>query len=120
MSYILFLDDERDPDQTYPWFADDPREVVVARGMRDFHNALKDRGCPSFIGFDFYLGFGGNADNAVYDLMHMYGKSDGVPIDFTYNVHSSSSDGVELITQLMDDFFKIREKYLLSKEDTTG
>lgn len=56
MSYHLFLDDERTPEQVR--WVDLPKNVewVIVRNFVDFCNTVQNRGIPEFISYDHDLG----------------------------------------------------------------
>nr|WP_250808128.1 cyclic-phosphate processing receiver domain-containing protein [Neorhizobium tomejilense] len=53
--YMLFLDDERTPPKEKDVFG---WEVVHAKNIREFIAAIRTRGAPAMIAFDWYLGAG--------------------------------------------------------------
>jgi hypothetical protein len=53
--YVLFLDDERKPPEPKDVFGWD---VVHARNIREFIEAIETRGAPAMVCFDWYLGPG--------------------------------------------------------------
>jgi hypothetical protein len=50
MSYILFLDDIRQPSKVYPETFD--AQWVIARNYKEFVNAIETRGLPELVSFD--------------------------------------------------------------------
>lgn len=50
--WVLYLDDERTPPKVYG------KEVVHAKNVREFADAIRARGEPFMIFFDWYLGSG--------------------------------------------------------------
>lgn len=56
-NYMLFLDDERFPSESFYSFAKDHGySVVIARTFEEFKAALKIRGMPNYVTFDHDLG----------------------------------------------------------------
>lgn len=55
MSYYLFLDDQKDPNNI-PWVnLPDNVKWLIARDYKDFVKAITENGLPSFISFDHNL-----------------------------------------------------------------
>lgn len=52
-SYILFLDDVRNPNS----FLNDIRTWIVVRNYAEFVNTISERGLPKFVSFDHDLAF---------------------------------------------------------------
>lgn len=53
--WILFLDDERTPPKSSAVFG---KTVVLAKNIREFQAAIRERGEPFMVCFDWYLGSG--------------------------------------------------------------
>jgi len=51
MSYNLFLDDERNPEDI-----DNTKEYIIARSSKDAIGIIMKKGIPNFIAFNYYLG----------------------------------------------------------------
>jgi len=54
-NYVLFLDDERQPPKPSQWCG---LEIIHARTPTEFVTAIKERGAPFAVLFDWYLGSG--------------------------------------------------------------
>lgn len=52
MSYNLFLDDERSPNQVVFKAQPTSREWVIVKSFQQFVDAIKSRGIPEFVSFD--------------------------------------------------------------------
>jgi len=112
MTYILFLDDKREPFQK---LMDDPREVVVCRNMYQVGRTWDERGLPSHMAFDWYLGpnqaLTGEDAARILIQMAKTDKKDNPEntsfIDeFTFSIHTNSEEAAEKIRKLLVEGLK--------------
>jgi len=103
MSYVLFLDDVRDP----------PSHMAgcyVARSFEQFNAALLKYGCPEFISFDHDLGpvdvNPSGMDCAKLLAEQVLNGNLTLPPNFSFTVHSMNPVGAENIQRFMDNFLK--------------
>lgn len=108
--WVLFLDDERRPPGPRDVFG---KEVVHAKNIREFQAAIRERGEPFMIFFDWYLG-GGEPDGldvarwlVEYDREH-----DILTEDLMYESQSSDRRKAREIERTIALY--IEEKYPLS------
>ena len=107
MSYILFLDDIRDP-------PDRLAGAMIVRSFEQFSTALFRYGCPYCISFDHDLGpvdvnpSGLDCAKLLIELV-LNGDLE-LPENFTYDVHSMNPVGAENIRMLMNNFLKHMER----------
>lgn len=99
--WVLFLDDEREPPKSANVFG---KEVVHAKNIREFIAAIKARGEPFMVMFDWYLG-AGEPDGlevarwlVAYDLKH-----DILKEGFMYDSQSSDREKARDIVRLLAD-----------------
>lgn len=106
MSYYLFLDDERNPENVF-WTDLPNADWVIVRDMHEFVSCITERGMPTHISFDNDLGFddeeGKDCVKWVVEGI-MDGKLKG---PFAYTVHSKNNVAAEWIEQYLENFFKV-------------
>jgi hypothetical protein len=111
MSYVLFLDDVRDPAWVYPQEAVD--DWMVCRSYAEAVAVIEDLGMPDRISFDHDLGPAD--DRTGYDLAHYLVSLDldsggrSWPDQFEYQVHSANPVGAENIRGLLDSYIAHRQ-----------
>lgn len=93
MSWKLFLDDERNPEE--PGF-------TVARTIREARILIKENGMPEHIAFDFYLEYH-TTDEFAHILEIYIMRGTPLPDNFTYSTHSSCEEGNAKIKKIMDE-----------------
>ncbi len=107
MSYVLFLDDVRDPNWVYP--DSDVADWVVCRSFDEAVAVCEDLGCPSEVSFDHDLGDG---TPTGYDFAHWLISRDMdavfFPKTFKWHVHSANPVGAENIRGLLECYFQNR------------
>ena len=113
MSYILFLDDERNPENVIyknP-VLEDLDNVVVCRNLYEARTYIKEHGLPYHVSFDYIL----NPNNPNFqpgtklaNFLTMEAMRGNLPEDFTYYVHSEYERAYE-INKIMDKAFEIRD-----------
>jgi hypothetical protein len=102
MTYLMFLDDERDPALHHHY-------DVIARNYDEAINAITAKGLPKYISFDHDLGPGLNGlDVAKYMVDHMIVNSITKP--FGYYVHSQNPVGRDNIEGYIEGFFRTLQK----------
>lgn len=90
--YKLYLDDIRDPRNTYPTTSNS--EWVIARSYDEFVKTIETKGMPFLISFDHDLG-----------KEHYIGASLGKPIDYSKYTEKTGMDCVKwLVNYCMDNF----------------
>lgn len=109
MSYKLFLDDYRQPDQV-KWVAMPPGPWVVVKNYKEFVDTVELYGVPEFVAYDhdlaenhYYGDFSREMtgyDAAVWMVAHC--EDAGVPHP-AYVVHSMNPSGAERIRALLKD-----------------
>lgn len=97
MSYVLFIDDERDPPQN-------GNQWVVARSSDEAISIVKKLGMPDFISFDHDLGGDDTSMKFIDWLINMtldlyYGgyAREGIPFIKDFTVHSQNPVGAKNI-----------------------
>ena len=124
MSWLLFLDDERDPatsidDNRYRRRVGLPdllpllvnRQWVIARSVEEALDHIHARGLPIFIAFDHDLGIGAPSGHdlarRIVD-MDLDGTAQ-LPTGFGYEVHSANPVGAANIRGLLDGYLRWRK-----------
>jgi len=102
-SYSIYLDDLRTPVKSYG---------RVARSCDEAIDYVKVHGMPSFISFDYDLGYGKDGKLqkngyhfAKWIVKMVLSKQLELPADFSYKVHSQNPIGKKKIEALMESFF---------------
>ena len=116
MTWNLFLDDERSPNEVF-WADRDmlsryhEEEWVIARSLPQVAIAIKERGClPSFISFDHDLGEHHSTGHDIakwlvdLELGGMYQFPEG----FDFFVHSQNPIGKANIEGLLNGYLKAK------------
>lgn len=114
MSWVLFLDDIRFPeDVRYDY--DSYSNLRICRSMDDAVWAVKNYGLPSMISFDHDLAdihyIIGDGEKTGYTFAkwfcdYIMDNSLDIPLDFSYYVHSANPVGAENIRCYMENFLK--------------
>ena len=95
--YVLFLDDERHPPEgrdVFGW------EVVHVRNLREFALAIRARGAPAMVCFDWYLGSGEPTGlDAVEWLVDHDLRHDVVRENLLFDSQSSDRDKARAIVR---------------------
>lgn len=113
MSYTLFLDDIRFPeDVRYDY--DTYSNIIICRNVDDAIWTVRQRGVPSFISFDHDLGdFDSHRVEKTGALFarwlcdYIINQNLPLPDKFNYYVHSMNPVGARNIQAYMDNFVKI-------------
>lgn len=107
MTYKLFLDNARLLHQVYP--NANIREWVVCTTMEEAVECI-ELAWPQMVSFDHDLGDAGAPTG--YDLAKWMVEFDmqqgGMPLDFTYEVHSADPPGAANIRGLLDNYLARR------------
>jgi len=99
MSYNLFIDDERNPEEVFylrrdEWYGLD---WVIARSSNEAWNIVKERGLPDRMALDFCLNK--NCDDLVTSFVRAYRMlQDTMP---PYRVHSRAFMAKEMIDEIV-------------------
>ena len=109
MTYRLFIDDERFP-------PNDGEKWCVARNLAEVVSVLSEFGAPNFISFDHDLGISEPTGYEIAkkfvagELNEMDGTAfeNGLPIDFSFYVHSQNPIGAKNIQCLLDNYLNFR------------
>lgn len=107
MEYKLFLDDEREPVDTF--YDDIP--VMISRSYSDSIRLMERYSCPVFISFDHDLG---EEKRTGYELVKYMIQKDlddcgkFIPEGFDFFVHSQNPVGGENIKMHLDNYLKYR------------
>ena len=99
VGWNLFLDDLR--------FSSD-RNAVVARSDDEARRMVIERGCPSFVSFDFHLGNGCATGLDFANWLIEMDRKGRVMLadDFSFEVHSSDPVGARKIRQVLVDYLR--------------
>ena len=97
----LFIDDMRRPPDT-SW--------DLVRGVSEAIVYVSTNGCPDEISFDYCLAGGKNVMPFIEWLIHQDMQNKGfIPEHFTFDSHSSSNYGTELIKTVLGGYIKSRK-----------
>ena len=97
----LYLDDMRHPpDETFD----------LVKDVADAIEWVCLNGCPDFISFDYCLANGRTVMPFVFWLIEQDKAKDFFPLDFDFEVHSSSSFGCEEIKRVLGGYLDSRSK----------
>ncbi len=104
MSYKLYLDDIRTPDDHKKW--------VIARNYDEFVAIIKEKGTPDYISFDHDLAdehYGGDysKEKTGMDCAKWLIQEDIVVENF--NVHSANPVGAENIRSLLNNWIQFKK-----------
>lgn len=109
MSYYLFLDDERNPDDVF--WVDIPQNVdwVIVRSQDAFEDTVLHRGFPLHISFDNDLGIdmGEGRYAAQWLVEQLMDETIMFDPDFTFTVHSKNNVAAEWITQYLNSYIEL-------------
>ncbi len=102
-SWILYLDDIRNPKDGKPW--------VIARTLQEAKDLVIQKGCPSFISFDHDLSPNETGHDFAKWLTEqdMDGKID-IPKDFGFFVHSANPVGGGNIESILNSYLKFKRE----------
>ncbi len=100
-SWILYLDDERNPQTNRPW--------TIARTVSDAKNLVMTKGAPDFISFDHDIDENGTGmDFAKWLIdMDMDGKIELGP-DFDWIIHSANPVGSKNIQGILESYMRFK------------
>lgn len=114
MTYHLFIDDERDPNDV-TWaenlteqYMYNVYDWIIARNWYEVEDIILTYGMPNLISFDHDLG---ENEKTGYEIsqriceMIMDGKEE-LPKDFSFLVHSKNPVGAENIRSYMNNFIE--------------
>lgn len=122
MSYTLFLDDIRFPEDVR-YFYGSYKNVIICRSYDDAVWTVTHHGVPDFISFDhdllqehYIIGTGEKTGLTFADWFCNWVKSEkkDLPDNFGFFVHSQNPEGAAKIEKCMDKFLKQK------KENTNG
>ena len=107
MTYNLFLDDERNPEDV-TWKALPKTSWVVVRSFKEFHKTLKEKGPPELVSFDHDIGefrTGATCAQALieFDLNVWKGAWNG-----KFEVHSQNPVGARNIQFDLQSYLRLR------------
>lgn len=114
MTWTLFLDDIRFPEQVLP-SGESLNTIVICRNMDDAVWNVKQRGLPQKIYFDHDLAHEhyiiGSGEKTGYDFAKWFvdfvrQNQLKLPKDFRYVIHSMNPVGAQRIRDCMEDFFR--------------
>lgn len=91
MSYVLFIDDLRDPVDV--GVASHTYEIVVARDSREAIETVKQRGCPLGIHFDHDLGGDDTSIRFINWFIQEDMQKDFIKRPFFFKIHSQNPVG---------------------------
>ena len=103
MSYILFLDDRRNP-------TEDLQNVKVARTPFQAAGLIEEHGVPDVISFDYHLNMRSQTGETFMRYIirhHLDNKIDANKIK-NIIIHSADPDGCILLKRTWDDFSKLQ------------
>ena len=117
MTYKLFLDDYRSPQQVPAILKHAPaNEWVVVRSMDEAMNCILQNGMPNFISFDhdladdhYILGLEHEKTGAHFArwlIDYIIDNDLALPEGFNYYVHSMNPHGAKNIRSIMNDFMR--------------
>ncbi|NTF18071.1 hypothetical protein G6L37_06610 [Agrobacterium rubi] len=111
--YVLFLDDERQPPKPSQWCG---VEIVHAKTPFEFVTAIRERGAPFAVLFDWYLGSGqSNGLELAHWLIEHDREHDVIREDTIFDSHSSDHRKAREIVRLLTDH--VSQKYRRSAAD---
>lgn len=107
MSYYLFLDDERDPEDVF-WVLLPQAEWVIVRNATQFRNYITENGIGAHISFDNDLGpkMLEGRHCAAWLVEEVLDGRLSFPDDFRFTVHSKNPIAAEWITQYLTQFLE--------------
>lgn len=108
MSYVLFIDDLRNPIDV--GVASNTYEIVVARNSLDAINIVKQRGCPLGIHFDHDLGGDDTAMRFLDWFINHDMANDIIHPPFFYKVHSQNPVGRDNIIGKLDGYLNWKKR----------
>ena len=103
MTYHLFLDDERMPEDVF-WVSLPEGPWVIARNIRDFQRVIHRRGMPSHISFDNDLGPGEKEGRHCAIWLTEQILDEELFGTFTFTVHSMNSVAADWIDAFLTSF----------------
>ena len=117
MTWNLFIDDERNPeDVTWaPWYVKAmylTEQWVICRNRSDVILTVMTRGMPSYISFDHDLGRDEPTGHAIAQLIvdwDMNDKHYPLPADFAFFVHSQNPVGKANIEGLLNNYLEFKK-----------
>lgn len=114
MSYVLFLDDIRFPEDVRYFFGS-YKNVIICRSYDDAVWTVKQHGIPRLISFDhdlieshYIIGSGEKSglSFAEWFVSWVEDNNYSLPVDFSFYVHSQNPEGAAKIEKCMDNFLK--------------
>lgn len=107
MTYNIFLDDERIPEQVY-WVDLPDVQWTIVRNMLEFVEHIEQHGLPQIISFDNDLGFDEleGRDCAKWLVEQIMDGKVTIPDDFQFFVHSKNCIAAQWIDQYLKSFFQ--------------
>ncbi len=105
MTYYLFLDDERIPDDV-TWLELPDVEWEIVRNYAQFVSCIEERGLPLHISFDNDLGKNEPEGRDCTKWLVEQILDEKIEGQFTYTVHSKNVVAAAWIQQYLDRFFE--------------
>jgi len=115
MTYKLFLDDARYPEDVKFFYPNYYADFIICRNMKDAQWIINHSGIPYFISFDHDLEpdhyIAGEGSNTGYDFAkwfcnHIMDHELVLPDNFDFFTHSMNPVGKKNIEVYMDNFLK--------------
>ena len=103
MTYQLFLDDERAPEDVF-WTTIPEGPWVIVRNIRDFQRVIRRRGIPKHISFDNDLGPGEKEGRHCAIWLTEQILDEELSGDFTFTVHSMNPVAADWIEKFLTSF----------------
>lgn len=115
MSYNLFIDDERNPEDV-TWAPRNTgyehRRWVIARSFSDAVTIIRGYGVPNFVSFDHDLGENQLTGHDITKQLvgwDTYGGGPSIPADFSFFVHSQNPVGKANIEGLLNNYLEFKK-----------
>ena len=107
MSYKLFLDDIREPEDIslYRGFTDDFwDDVEIARSYAEAIKLLRRKGLPDVLMLDYHLG---DPEHSGFDVVKYFismveRNPEDLPKNFKYYIHTDSPKGCEIMEKALE------------------
>lgn len=105
MSYKLWIDDQRNVDQS---LLNNNKDWKIARSSKEAISIVESGGAPYFISFDYHLG----EDDTAMEFLKWFAKrySSGkikLPANFDYYVHQRTGFAISKIYSFVEGLFDV-------------